>query len=284
MKKAHINGLFKPILTVDSARCTIINFNQKGEVVFELPTYGASFESWLLGTGNYLYCYLSSKGHGIQVVTPENEIITDYKTDSEVFSCQPLDNGYVLVGELTEKRITIIAPNGRLEKIIPVKSATSGHEVMRSARKLRGGEYLVVHPGDCVIRQYDGIGTVLWEAKTRPNTFGAVERKNGNIIYTSQTALVELDISGNEIWTFEASDAPQLGIHWLTGLHLLSNGNIVVCNWLGHGMEGAGIPLFEVNNEKQIIWSLAAHEFTSNLANVQALNENPYEVATNVMK
>lgn len=271
MKKATIKGMGFPKLSIiDSARATIFTFNEEGEVIFELPTVGAGFDFWHLPSGNFLYCHLGGIGHGVSVVTPENEVITRYTGNSEIFCCQPLDDGYILAGELTEKRIAIVAPTGKLEEIVPIKSNVDGHEVMRAARRTANGDYLLVHPGDRMIRRYDSKGSILAEFSTRNDTFAVIEKPNGNLLYTAQTAVCELDKNGNEVWAMTAEDDfRDLGIHWFTGMQLLPDGNMVLCNWLGHGREGTGVPILAVSPEKKILWTLEAHDFCSDPANVQ---------------
>ncbi len=46
-----------------------------------------------------------------------------------------------------------------------------------------------------------------------------------------------------------------MNIQWLTGVYVKKNGNIVACNWLGHGKEGQGAPIFEVTREKKGVWA-----------------------------
>ncbi|MBE6542173.1 MAG: hypothetical protein E7672_06980 [Ruminococcaceae bacterium] len=271
MKKATVSGIgFKKMSIIDSAQNMIFTFNEEGEVVYELKTAGAGFDLWHLPNGNFLYSHLYGIGHGISVVTPGNEVVTRYLSKSEVFCCQPLSDGYVLVGELTEERIAIVSPSGKLEEVIPVKTGVHGHEVMRVARQLSNGDYLVVQPGDKMIRRLGSKGEVLAEYNTRADTFAVVEKKNGNLLYTAQTAVAEIDSDGREVWSMTAEeDFKDMGIHWFTGMQLLPDDNIVLCNWLGHGRQGTGVPIIAVSPEKKILWSLSAPDFTKEPANIQ---------------
>lgn len=269
-KKAEIHGVgFPGLIAVDSGIQRIFTFDENGVVTFELPTLGASFDVWRLPDGNFLYCHLGPERHGARVVTSENEVVTDYYSDSEIFCCQPLADGCILTGELTEKRLVVVSPLGKAETVIPIKSDISGHEVMRTARRLPDGNYLVVHPGDRVIRRYSELGELLHETPTRNDTFAATETADGHILYTAQTAVVEVTQAGEELWSFGKEDAPSLGIHWLTGMVLCKDGGIVLCNWLGHGMEGTGTPLFALSPDRAIMWTFQAPSFTANLANMK---------------
>ena len=255
------------ILVVDSSG-KMFEFDRNGNVISEIPTRGAAFEIWKIG-GNYLYPHLGNKG--ISLVDKTGDVIKTYVSESEIFTCQPLDNGGAVVGELTQKRIVELDSEFKISKIIPVKSEISGHEVMRMARKLKDGTYLVVHPGDCAIRQYDMDGNVVLEIPTYKNTFAAHLLDDGNVVYTSQTAVVIADRTGNTVWKADSEDLEETAPQWLTGLEILDNGNFLVCNWLGHNREGMGAPLFEIDRNKNIIWSLRAPEILKNSANIKAL-------------
>lgn len=271
-KKALIKGSgFRGVSVIDSACCAIFTFDAEGRVVSEIPTDGAGFDFWKLPDGNILYCHLGgSAGHGARVVTPENEIVTQYSSASEIFCCQPLEDGCFLVGELTEKQISVVSPAGKAEAVIPVKSIVSGHEVMRAARRLKDGTYMVVHPGDRALRRYSETGEVLSEFPTRADTFGVVEFGEDHFLYTAQTALVETDAEGREVRAVTAEDGLSgLGIHWLTGLQLLPDNHVILANWLGHGREGTGVPVFELDADGKLCWTLEAPDFTSDPANIQ---------------
>lgn len=268
--KAEIKGENKyNILAIDSTG-KIYEFGKTGEITTEIETFGAGFEIWKIGE-NYLYPHLGPAYNGVCMVDKNGNIIYNYNSNSEVFTCQPLENGFVLVGELTEKRIVILNSKFEIDKTIPIKSNATGHEVMRMARKQEDGTYLVVHPGDCAIRQYDDAGNVLLEIPTYPDTFAAHILPNSNIVYSAQTAIIEVNKSGEIVWKADINDLKEVSPQWLTGLEVLKNGNYLVCNWLGHGREGMGTPLFEINKYKEIVWSLSAENIVKNTANMKIL-------------
>lgn len=258
------------LLCVDSGAEQILEFAPDGTVETTVPTIGAAFEVWRLGN-TYLYSHLGREHHGVCLVDADGRILREYRTDSEVFTCQPTADGGVLIGELTSKRLIWLAEDWSVRAAIPIRSAVSGHEVMRMARQQPDGSFLVVHPGDCCIRQYTPTGNLLREVPTRPDTFAAHNLPNGHLVYTAQTTIIEVDTAGHVVWEADADDLAAIAPRWLTGLEVLPDGSYVVCNWLGHGCEGQGAPLFGINRQKEILWQLYAPEFTRNIANVKVL-------------
>lgn len=274
MFKAKISGINRhSFACVDSGTAKLLNFDRDGILTSELPTGGGSFDLSVLPNNDYLYCFLGSpEGHGVKIVDKSGNEKLKYLTPNEIFSCSMMDNGNVLVGELTEQRLVEVNPRGEIEKIIKIKCTVGGHETMRMVRQGSKGTYLVTQPGDKAIRRYGANGDVLQEIQTLGDTFSVIEKTDGSILYTAQKTIVEVDKNGAEAWKVTADEAPEISFRWLTGMQLLSNGNLIVCNWLGHGFEGQGVPVFEINGSKQILWKFEAPDFTSNIANIYVLD------------
>lgn len=276
MKRAILHGDRRhAIVCVDSGNGAIYECGPEGELVRELTGCGGAFDVWKLPDGSYLYCHIGPDHHGVRLVDGENHVLAEYRCESEVFGCQPLADGGFLVGELTAARLTEVTRGGEIARVIPIKTQAPPHERMRMVRRRPDGTYLVNQPGDRVIRRYDAAGTVLAEIPTCGDTFAVVEDERGHIYYTGQTCIVETDAQGREVWKADAADLKAVRPQWLTGLQLLANGNLLVCNWLGHGCEGQGVPLFEIDRDKAIRWTLEAPDWTRNIANLQVLNEGP---------
>jgi hypothetical protein len=52
---------------------------------------------------------------------------------------------------------------------------------------------------------------------------------------------------------------------------MLPNGNILLCNYLGHGHIGKNPHLYEVTRDKQLVWSYADHGLFKTINQVQVL-------------
>lgn len=251
----------------------LFEFDEEGNIVWELFIGCYAFDIWKMPNDTFLFCHYGNEPSGIKIVDRSGNVLLNYETHNEVFGCQPLENGNILVGELRQKRLVEVNKNAEIVKEIPVfYDKDELHEVMRTPRKCKNGEYFVAQPGLCKIIRYNENGNIIKQYDTNPDSFGVLEEDNGNILYTCKTGLYELDKDGKEIWSLTNEDVPEMNIKWLLGMQLLPDGNIVVCNWLGHGCEHQGCPLFEVNREKQIVWSCHSEYLTSNMANFQLLD------------
>lgn len=257
---------------VDSGLGKILRFDDAGQVVWEHPV-SASFDVWLLPNGHYLCSTLNGPhGHGVQEITPDHEVVFEYSTVSEVFGCQPLPNGNVLIGELDACRLIEVDRQGQIQYILPVKSAAMGHGVMRMPRKLPDGHYLVCHMEDRMVREYLSTGEIIREILSPGPVFVAIRLPNGHTLFSSEEAIIEVDDDNAVVWEVTDRDIPEAGIRLLTGLQRLPNGNTVVCNWLGHGQEGQGWPLFELSPMKEIVWKFTDTGATHQVGNFQILD------------
>lgn len=272
-----ITGISRhPFLCTDTSGMNLLEFDPDGNVIWKKHIGKICFDVWALPDGKILYCFYddgAARDSGVVLTDREGRIFFNYSSRYEIFGCQPLPNGNVLAGELRNKRIIEIASDGSVQKQINIDYEEKNlHEAMRMPRKMADGTYIAVQPGNRRIVRYSADGNVIWSAFTRPDTFGFVEKPNGNIVYTSQTALTEIDKSGRTVWEVTGEDIPQIGVKWLLGVQLLKNGNLAVCNWLGHGHDNEGTSIFEITPDKQIVWECNIQQAAPNAANFELLD------------
>jgi hypothetical protein len=94
--------------------------------------------------------------------------------------------------------------------------------------------------------------------------------KNGHTLISDGNAcsVREVNAKGREVWKISKEDFPELKLNWITGIEELPNGNLLICNWLGHNRNGKGIPLFEVTKKKKIVWYFTDNLLTKSISNV----------------
>ncbi len=261
-----------PFIGADSGLNRLAKFTSNGKLIWE---YGVSapFDVWVLPDGNILTAVLNGpEGSGVIIVSPKKEILFSFHTLDEVFGCQPLPNGNILIGELGHCRLIEVNRKGEIIFSLQCHSSVGGHDTMRAPRQLSNGNYLVPHKGEQVVREYRRDGNILMEIPAPGPVFVAIRLPNGNTLFSSEEMVVEVNTVGKKVWFLSPEDVPDMGIKLLTGLQRLPNGNTVVCNWLGHNQEGKGVPLFEVSPDKKVIWSFNDNVIIRNLGNFQLLD------------
>lgn len=250
----------------DSGRGKVLRYDAEGKLVWECDAPN-SYDCQQLANGNVVFtCRIQGPNHGVREVTPEKKVVWEYRTTGEVFACQRLAGGNTLVGESTTVRLVEVAPDGTVAKEIKVKSKGAGHGCMRVARKTKAGTYIVGHPGDRMVREYGATGEVLREVPAPGPAYGVQLLDNGNVVFSCEHFVIEADKEGKEVWRLSDKEIPEVGPKWLAFIVRLPNGNTVVGNWLGHGQEGKGVPLFEVTPGKKVVWQFTDTKTTRNVA------------------
>lgn len=81
-----------------------------------------------------------------------------------------------------------------------------------------------------------------------------------------------VDQDNRIIWSLRPEEVSKWKIASFCGADVLDSGNIVVSNWLGHGMEGKGTPIIEVTPDKRVVWSFGDTEQTRQVLGVQVID------------
>ena len=262
-------------LCSDNRRGMVSKFSAEGKLVWQVPAPGAR-DIWALPNKNILFSYYSRTECGVKEVTPDKKVVFQYKLPvrCEVHACQRLPNGNTMIGACGPCRLIEVNPAGKVVKEVRLKSDhKSAHLHLRLARQLKNGNYLVCHVGDHVVREYDPKGKVIAEFRAG-QCCAAIRLDNGNTLISggSKCTVTEVDPKGKVVWQITKEDFPQLGVDWISGLQRLPNGNTVVCNWLGHGKLGKGVPIFEVTRDKKIVWMFTDSKTTKAVSCVQLLD------------
>jgi hypothetical protein len=170
-----------------------------------------------------------------------------------------------------------VTPEGEVAARIPVSPRQKNpHYHMRQVRALPNGHYLVTHPRDPSVCEYDREGNVVRRIDDVGEPFAAVPLPNGNVLVAGggKVVMTEIAPDGQVVWKLHATDVPEINLKWLAGVQRLPNGNTVVCNWLGHKQAGRGVPLFEISQDKRIVWRFLDNRATRSISSVCLIGED----------
>lgn len=244
-----------------SPKNALIELSDDRKVLWEHPVPSLAVRFEVLENGNVMYAY-GGNPTGVQEVDRQHNVVWNYAADCEqVLGFELLANGNVLLGEEGPCRAVEVNRKGEVVHATPLTTDEKpAHRQLRCLHKLKNGNILACHEGDGVVREYTANGKVIWEFKGVDSVFEAIRLKNGNtLIGAGKTAKVmEVNRKGDVVWEFGAADAPDLGLHWITGVQILKNGNLVCANFL-QGKEGTGVHFFEVTRDKKVVWTWADH-------------------------
>jgi outer membrane protein assembly factor BamB len=261
-----------------SPRNALIEMSPDGKVLWEHPVPSLAVRFEVLKNGDVMYAY-GGNPTGVQEVDRDHKVVWDYKADCEqVLGWERLPNGNVLVGEEGPCRAVEVNRKGEVVHTTPLTTDEKpAHRQLRCLHKLKNGNILACHEGDGVIREYTPDGKVVWEYRGVDSVFEAIRLKNGNTLVGGgkTTKVMEINPKGEIVWEFGSKDAPELGLHWITGVQMLKNGNLVCANFL-QGVEGTGVHFFEVTRDKKVLWTWADHN-RSKLTTMARFLDEPAE-------
>jgi hypothetical protein len=260
----------------DNGKDSIFRVSKTGDIIWSYPAPNCQ-DIWSLKNGNILFTYHHGENGigGVMEVTKDKEVVFHYQTKGEVHTCQRLENEDTMIGINKDATIIEVDKNGNIKKTISLKTERRGHDAIRMARKLENGHYLVAQEGDNIIAEYDETNKLINTFSSPGKCFEAIRLDNGNTLISDGSAcsVRELDKKGNVVWQITKDDFPEIKMNWLAGINVLPNGNIILCNWLGHGKAGDGIPVFEISKGKEIVFYYTDNVRTNSISNVYPVFE-----------
>ncbi|MGC1274923.1 MAG: PQQ-binding-like beta-propeller repeat protein [Planctomycetaceae bacterium] len=262
------------ILGEDRGVVSIVSEN--GDVEWEYRTGTQSHDLWLLPNGNVL---LALGPATVGEVTPDKQVVWKYEAKPaaagvdrvEVHAFQPLADGLVMIAESGNRRIVEVDRAGTIVREVPLKvDHPDAHRDTRLARKLDDGNYLVCHEADGAVREYEPSGNIVWNYKLdlagRPESpghgpeghgtalFSAYRLENGHTLIGggNNNRVLEVDRDGKIVWSIDQKELPGITLAWVTLLHALPNGNVII----GNCHAGPDNPqLVEVTRDKRVVWT-----------------------------
>jgi hypothetical protein len=264
-------------LVSDNGSDKIYILNSQGEISWEYPVSQCQ-DLQQLPSGNILFTYYQKKNGaikgGVCEITSEKKEVFRFEIDGEVHSCQRLKNGNTLLTDNNNAQLIEVSPQKEVVKTISMNTNVKGHKAIRIVRVLDNGNYLVCLSEDHLVVEYNPKGKVVNSFKSPGDCFAAIRLQNGNTLISDGSAcsVREVNHNGKVVWKITQDDFQELHLKWISGIQELPNGNILVCNWLGHGRSGEGIPVFEITKEKKIVWYFLDNVSTKSISNVCLLN------------
>jgi hypothetical protein len=151
---------------------------------------------------------------------------------------------------------------GKVEKelVLTTRRPDNVHGQFRHVRMTKAGTFLVPHMDMGKVVEYDANGKEIWSVAAQ-SCWAAVRLKNGNtLISGNQVGYVrEVNPKRKTVWEINKNDLPGIPLHTVQEVNRLSNGNTVICNWVG-GVKKTDWPqvvqIIEVTPTKKVVWAL----------------------------
>lgn len=220
---------------------------------------------------------LISDQRGARIVTFAGEVVWDYRAPAgaEVYTCEMLPTGRVLVCEGGSKRLVEVDPAGKIAVEIPLVTSAAVHGQFRTARKLADGAYLVCYYKDGAVKEITPDGRVRRTIAGLGEAYYAERLANGNTLIGCGDAhrAVEVDAAGQVVWEVRELDLPGHPLRFVGQVRRLPNGHTLICNWPAHGHEGKQPLLVEITSDKRIAWAFDGRDRLRGIIGLQLLDD-----------
>ncbi|MEI8115602.1 MAG: hypothetical protein WCI54_18365 [Bacteroidia bacterium] len=269
----------------DYSQGMVFIISEDGKPVWQYPGEQCN-DLWVLPNGNFLF----NTGHGVKEVTRDRKVVFNYESKSEIFACQRLANGNTFIGECNSGFLLEVAPDGKIVKQLKLlpEGVEGGHAYMRNARKLENGNYLVAHYGLDKVAEYDSEGKTVHEIIVKGGPHSMIRLPNGNTLiacsdHNGDPGIVEIDPLDKVVWQLKKNELPGIELKFMTGMEILSNGNLVFTNWVGHNPQGKVTHAFEITRDKKLVWIYDDQSILKTMSNIQILDPKGNPVKGNVL-
>jgi hypothetical protein len=217
----------------------------------------------MLPDRNIVYAQMSGAG----IIAPDKKIIWkfDCPPGTETHSCQPIGKDSVLMalnGNPAKVLIINTATHTILKEILIPTTTKDTHGQFRHVRITKTGTIMVPHLSEGKVVEYTLEGKEVWSVEAK-SPWSAIRLLNGNTLISgdAQGYTREVDPSGKIVWELTQADVP-FKLYNTQTANRLSNGNTIICNWVGGNQNveewPASIQAFEVTRDKKIVWTLSA--------------------------
>lgn len=268
------------VLGADRGQVALIGLD--GKPVWKRPLNAEVHDITLLPRGEVLLPVARNRvavwdAQGQEIWSYQARQVPGYSGPIEIHAVQRLANGLTLVAETGNKRLVEVDDAGKVVRAIPLQvDHPNAHRDTRLVRKTPSETYLVCHEGDGAVREYDAKGKVVWkyalDLAGRPRSgghgpeghgtevFGAYRTQAGTTLIAAGNGnrVIEVDVKGKTLWALEQKELPGIVLAWVTTIHQLPNGNVIV----GNCHAGPENPqLIEITRDKKVVWTF--RDFTT---------------------
>ena len=283
---AHAAPIKHEFIAIDEGKNNLLHVNENDPAKDWLVPIGKSHprDMQLVGGTRILIANVTGYSEydiatGNRLVDVTNFAPPNAKTDTdEVTSVRRQPNGHTLVAGLNigdSKGLVVldVDPQGAVKN----KIVYPGNYI-RLLRQTAAGTYLMVC--DTAVREGNSAGQYIWEAPIDKfsHAWKAVRLPNGHTLASAGYGgfMVELDQAKNIVRNFGGKDKVPASVNsdFFATFQLLANGDVVVCNWQGHGPThgSSGIQLLEFDKTGAIVWQWSKAELISSIQGVMVLD------------
>jgi hypothetical protein len=236
----------------------IVIVDKSGEIEWEYPSGRECNDLSVLSDSTILFSHKT----GAKLINLDKETLWEYvgEEGTEIQSASPLPNGnFLIMQNGTPAKLMEINRKGDIEVYLEIPTTQSNpHGQFRNIRKTKDDTYLLGYFNEQKVCEFNSKGEVIRTIPIKGNAFASLRLDNGNTLIACGDGhrLIEVDKNDKVVWKLKENEIPGNPLRFVAGLQCLENGNIVICNWGGHGHKGEQPQIFEITRDKKVVWEV----------------------------
>ena len=262
--------------------------DKRGKIIWEHRPEGRVWDFVLTDDNNVIYPMRTNTMEVRCIDSKENVVWSwpyaeDYK---EIVNITKHQSQLLLSGQMPPQAV-LMKLDGTIQRRLPIPARyKSYHGQLGNVYALSNNRYLAQLWGEGTALEVDENGQEVWRYQvpkegTGPYPAGTAQDvlrlDNGNTLLAcgTQARLLEVDRAGKIVWKLTASDHPELNFTNACGLQKLTDGSLLVTNFL-RGNTGRGAHAFILSREKEITWTFTDHRNFTAASQVWAIDTSRY--------
>jgi len=252
----------------------IVIVNEEGEIEWEYPTGGECNDLSMLSDSTILFSHKT----GAKLINLKKETLWEYTGEegTEIQSASPLyDGNFLIMQNGTPAKLLEINRKGEIVTYFEIPTQVSHpHGQFRNVRKTKNGTYLIGYFSEQKVCEFNSKGEIIRTIPMQGNAYAALRLPGENTLIACGDGhhLIEVDKDNKVIWEIKENDIPGHPLRFVAGLQCLDNGNIVVCNWGGHGHKNEQPQIFEITRDKKVVWQVNDWKNLKTISTIQLLD------------
>ena len=281
------------LMICDYVRFKLSRVNKYGEVVWEHSPAGKVWDFVLLDEDTIVYPIITDTME-VRCIDFQKKLkwawpyANQYR---EIINITRHQSQLIISGQSPPQAI-VMSLDGTIQKQLPIPAKYQHHHgQLGNVYAVGDNHFLAQLWGEGTVLEVDGSGKEVWRYQVPKFGSGrypvgtvqdVLRLDNGNTMIACGDSkrnpmLIEVDKDNKVVWSLSNEDMKGKGLgekplKFLTGFHILPNGNVVFTNWCGHGQLGKAPQLFEVTREKKIVWTFQDDKTMKTHSSVQVLD------------
>ncbi len=211
---------------------------------------------WVTDDGKILYSYKN----GANLINRDGSTVWSFKTDSksEVQHVSATPDGYTLAICGHPARIVNIGNDGEVASVIKFETGIENpHAQFRRIWNNGDGTYLVPLMAKGEIATINSDGEIIKTVKTEGGAFAVRITPCGKLLISEgdNHSFSMATMDGEVINRVSQNDIEGVNLGYVALLSILDNGNLMICNWLGHGADASQPHLIELDANNKVVWT-----------------------------